>query len=133
MKKRKWSPYNKPFRPQKPLKILTGTRTILSFSLRHDDIVKISPEHQKLLQTATECCIKIEDDDTVYLRFKTNQEQENPNYEQQLEAYKIKYAEYREELKWWNTEKKKKDAIEAEKIEAKDKREYERLKAKYEN
>jgi len=34
-------------------------------------------------------------------------------------------------LKWWNSEKKKRDAIEAEKKQAKEIQEYKRLKAKY--
>lgn len=135
--KRKWSPYNKPRRPQKPLEVFKGNRITLSFTLRPSEVVKISPEQRELLQTSTD--FEVTDiecgdgfgDSYAYLVFRTSEELKNPNYEEELMAYKIEYDKYKEELKWWNSEKAKKDAIEDEKKQAKEIREYERLKAKY--
>jgi len=135
--KRKWSPYSKPTRPSKPLETFQDDRPILSFTLSPYEVVEFTPEQREVLHSATRCeltdieCDYESGHSYAYLVFRTSEERKNPNYEEDLIAYKQKYAEYREELKWWNSEKKKRDAIEAEEKQAKEIREYERLKAKY--
>jgi len=138
--KRKWSPYSKPTRPSKPLETFQDDRPILSFTLSPYEVVEFTPEQREVLHSATRCELtdiecdgssEIPGDSYAHLVFRTSEERKNPNYEEELIVYKQKYIEYREELRWWNSEKKKRDAIEAEKKQAKELREYERLKAKY--
>lgn len=137
-KKKRWTPYNKPRRPQKPPKFLTGSRPLLTLDLYPYTTLVLSDCQREILSLATSyelSNLNIGYDEEIFyscqVRFTTDEEQENPDYETQLMVYKEDYAKYKEELKWWNSEKKKRDAIEAEKKQAKEIQEYKRLKAKY--
>ncbi len=138
MKHRKWTSWGKPIAPDKPRETLWGDESLYYCQLKLDNSITISDEMHQAMLSASEIKLstnKGDDEfyiDEYYIDFLSKKDAPNPHYEEQLEQYKQKYTEYREELKWWNAEKKKHDAMEAIKAEERERKQLKRLKEKYE-
>src|SRR5690606_19462608 len=105
-----FSPYSKPNAPYKPQKTFEGTHTRLGTienyeSYNLSELVEQYGEDASIYIEFSEDRYDsgIENDSYVY----TTAPRENPNYEAELEAYKKKYAIYKEQLAEWKVLKKK--------------------------
>ena len=137
MPRKRFSPYNKPLAPVKPQEYIPSSEPLFSISLEPYSSLALTDEIREILVRADSIYIADVDvgyDDTmdsIQLSFRSSVDHPNPNYEQQLERYAEEYAAYKEELVWWKAEKVKYDAKEAEKKEAAERRQLERLQKKY--
>lgn len=139
MRRRKFSPYGKPYRPDKPKEFLSLPHVLCSLDFAesgwYHSRIKITDEIRDCIQQATHVELHYEDDYEIgkeaRIDFLTEKEVKNPRYEDQLVAYEREYAVYKEELAWWKAEKVKYDAKEAEKKEAAERKQLERLQKKY--
>lgn len=134
-RKKKWTPHNKPRRPDKPPEtIKRSTGPLIGLWLSEYVKHTLSDEERELLQQCTHVQLfdKSYEGDEVYVTFLSDEDVPNPRYDEYMEQYKIDYAQYKEELAWWKAEKAKFDAIEAEKKRESDLQLLAELKAKYE-
>ena len=137
MPRKRFSPYIKPLAPVKPQEYISSSEPLFSISLEPYSSLALTDEIREILVRADSIYIADVDvgyDDTmdsIQLSFRSSVDHPNPNYEQQLERYAEEYAAYKEELVWWKAEKVKYDAKEAEKKEAAERRQLERLQKKY--
>lgn len=113
-RRKKFSIYSKPRKPTKPQETLPSSNPIIYVEASGNTTV-LTEEQQIALRNVSQIQVidNYYDDDVglseVTLAFYTDEEVPNPNYDREMERYKGQYAQYREDLKWWNAEKKKYD------------------------
>ena len=130
-----------PIRPGKPQKmchlrlpVADWTRTSLSSISSGDlapliDLAKGDIEFR--LDIEGNSSGEYNDDVTVWITLYSNEELENPNYEGQMRDYKQDYEAYKAELAWWKECKKVQDEYDKAAKDERERKQYERLKAKF--
>lgn len=126
---RKFSHYNKPYPPHKPLEQITEYYNDQTFTVGDYESLDIS--NIKADQLEVEFEIGYDNSYKCHLTFKHTKLVDNPHYETQLKQYEIDLKNYKTELKWWNSENKKYLAEQAKQAKESRKKQFEQLKKEF--
>lgn len=130
-----WWSYGKPIRPKKPSEYIKERLELFRGDLTQGVSGEELIEALKAKNSELSVYGQPYDESSLELNIVVIGDYEGPNhsYEQQLEFYNQKYAEYKEELKWWKECKARQDEYEKAEKEEKERNEYERLQKKFED
>ena len=117
MIKKIFSPYSKPYPPNKPRKKVKKSVFINEINIGNYGKISLTEELKKADYIYCEADIdRDEYANNIKLSFSTETEVDNEEYGQQLKEYKNKYLEYKRQLKEWEELKIKYNQEEEKKI-----------------
>lgn len=131
IKTKKFSPYSKPYPPNKPLERIVEHYNDKTFMVNDYETLDITDIQ------ADKLYVEFHKDYDGYckveLTFNNTKLIDNPHYQTQLKQYEIDLKNYKAELKLWNAENKKYLAEKAQQDKELRLKQFEKLKKEFEN